>query len=74
MIRFIGSDGHSCNRRTTRIREALKTIEKLKAGQKNIMMGYSKKVIDGEDFIPISPKGIRIAGRWQQFKDKLSFL
>ena len=58
LVHFIGSDGHSCNLRTTRIRKALETIEKFRAGHKNTVMGYSNKVINGEDLIPITPISI----------------
>ncbi|PKM44120.1 MAG: hypothetical protein CVV03_07955 [Firmicutes bacterium HGW-Firmicutes-8] len=77
LIHFIGSDGHSCNRRTTRIRKALDTIEKFRAGQKNTVMGYSNKVINGEDLIPITPISIDgpMINIWQKCKEKIwSFL
>ncbi len=74
LIHFIGSDGHSCNLRTTKIQKALEMVDQLRDGQKNRVLGYSKKVIDGEDFVPTVPKGISSAGIWLQIKDKLSFL
>ena len=73
LIHLIGSDGHTSNLRTTRIRKALETMDRLKDGQKNTVITCSDKVMAGEDIVLTVPRGINghLGYIWGRYKNKL---